>query len=206
MQLTPAQLSTLKTWLTSGAGAGLDDEAARAALNAPASPAYYVWNQNVRVVDILDKLTFANYTPNDSPPASTGNAQGTNDALLYNNRAFLASLKQTNLTLLFVGRTTFDATKLNLRVGLNDATTNLPTGTSGATRSGGWSAILPILSRTCTVAEKLFAFDDGAGIGNTVGDARGANTNPDAPGVGTDGLPLSGDIDAQNINDARNAA
>jgi hypothetical protein len=48
--------------------------------------------------------------------------------------------------------------------------------------------------------------DDGAGIGNTTTDPRGATTNPDSPGVGTDGNPLSGGIDAGNINDARNAA
>ena len=36
MQLTNAQLDTLKTWLTSGPGAGMQDEEARTALNAVA--------------------------------------------------------------------------------------------------------------------------------------------------------------------------
>jgi hypothetical protein len=150
----------------------------------PASD-YYVWNSAVKVVDILNNVTFVNYTPNDSP---------TGTDIVYNNRAFNVQIKQQNLALLFLNRTTFDATRVNLRSALNDATTNLLTGTSGASRSGGWSNILPILSRKATNGEVLFATDDGAGIGNTTTDPRGANTNPDAPGF--EGLVSDADVRA----------
>jgi hypothetical protein len=136
---------------------------------------YFVWNSAVDVLAILNGITFTNYTPNDAPPV------GPSTDLTYQNRAFLLAIKQTNLQLLFIGRATFDATRVSLRAALNDATTNLLSGTNGASRSGGWTAILPVLSRKATNAEKLFAVDDGAGIGNTTTDPRGASTNPDSP-------------------------
>lgn len=186
MPLTSAQLTTLATDIaantnTAPGTSGQIKDLAHTPDNAfavatwysqVASPAYYVWRNDVPVPDILDKLTFTNYTPNDSP-------DNTNT---YNNRCFTVQIKQQNLALLFLGRETFDATKVNLRAGLNDATTNLLTGAAGAVRSGGWANILPILSTPATNVEKLFAADDGAGIGNTTTDPRGANTNPDARG------------------------
>jgi hypothetical protein len=130
---------------------------------------FYVWDKAVSTEVIFDKVTFANYTPTDAADAT----------VTYTNRAMLLQTKQMNLQLLLQGRSTFNATKLNQRAGLNDATTSLPSGTAGASRSGGWSAILPILSRKANNVEKLFAVDDGAGIGNVTTDPRGANTNPD---------------------------
>ncbi len=192
MQLTPAQLATLKTWLDANASQ-LDDEAAKNALNAVASPDYYVWNRAVNVVDILDQVTWTNYTPTDVP-------DNTNT---YNNRAFTVQIKQQNLGLLFTGRTTFDASKKTLRAALNDATTNLRTGTAGASVSGGWSNILPTLYRKATVGEKLFAADDGAGVGNNTGDPRGNSTNPDICGAGLNGEILEGQITVANVSEAR---
>jgi hypothetical protein len=193
MNLTQGQLATLRAWLDANA-AGVQDEEAAALLNAPAAPDYYVWRRDVPAVDIFDKVVFANYTPNDSPT----------ETLIYNNRALLAQTKQLNMQLLLQNRVTFDASKTNLRTALNDATTNLPTGANGVNRSGGWSAILPILSRKATVGEKLYAVDDGAGTGNTTSDPRGAQTNPDNFGTGSDGMPLEGRITAQNVSEARN--
>jgi len=193
MQLTQAQLGTLKTWLTANAS-GVPDEEAAALLNAFASPDYFVWRRNVPVAEILDQVTWTNYTPNDAP-------DNTNT---FNNRAFTVQIKQQNLALLFVGRTEFDATKTNLRAALNDATTNLLTGAAGASRSGGWTGILPVLRRRATVGENLFAVDDGAGVGNTTGDPRGNSTNPDNCGTGLNGAVLEGQVTAANVSEARN--
>lgn len=137
----------------------------------PASD-YFVWHSVADAFAIFNNVLFANYTPNDAAA----------ETLIDGNRAMRCQIKQGNIALLLQGRTVFDATKTNLRSALNDATTNLPSGAGGASRSGGWSGILPILSRKARNAEKLFATDDGAGIGNTITDPRGANTNPDSPG------------------------
>ena len=205
MSLTSAQLTTLKTDIAANvntiptgrpfAGTAINalpnnsDAHAEIAVwySTAASPDYFVWDKAVEVLTILNNLTFTNYTPNDAP-------DNTNT---FNNRAFTVQIKQQNLALLFLGRTSFDATKVNLRSGLNDATTNLLTGTAGATRSGGWANILPILSRKANRVEKLFAIDDGAGIGNTVTDPRGANTNPDL-------AVYEGPISGADVEQARN--
>ena len=180
--MTPAQLTTLAADIatngatapgTAGPISGLahtsDNAFAVAAwYSQVAAPDYFVWRNDTPVDDILDNVTWANYTPTDAP-------DNTNT---WNNRAFAANLKQINLG--YLTRGSFDATKKNLRAGLNDATTGLLTGAAGASRSGGWAAILPFLSEKATNVEKLFAFDDGAGVGNTTTDPRGAATNPDA--------------------------
>lgn len=208
MNLTTAQLQALRAdvaantaaipagypWSGGFAGtqvkdvpAGPDGDAAVAGwYNLPPAGDYYVWDSRVPILSILNLVTWANYTPNDAP----------SETLIWNNRAFGCQIKQTNLQLLFVGRTTFDASKVNLRSALNDATTNLPTGASGASRSGGWSGILPVLSRKASNVEKLLAVDDGAGIGNNQGDARGANTNPDL-------AAFEGAITGDDVRDAR---
>ena len=63
MNLTPAQLATLKTWLTANAS-GLQDEAAANLLNALASPAFWVWRTSVTKSELVnstsvDGTTFA---------------------------------------------------------------------------------------------------------------------------------------------------
>lgn len=52
--LTPAQLDTLKTWLTANAN-GIQDEPAAALLNAAASPDWYVWRSNVTEDEFTQK-------------------------------------------------------------------------------------------------------------------------------------------------------
>lgn len=209
MQLSPSQLVTFKAAIAantatipagqpwSGGFVGVqvkdvpnnsDGNAAVAGwYNLTASPDYYVWNSAVTITDILDKITWTNFTPNDSP----------DNTFTYNNRAFNVQIKQQNLSLLFLNRTVFDAGKVNLRAALNDATTNLPTGAAGANRSGGWATILPILSRKANNVEKVFAADDGAGIGNNQANPRGDNTNPDT-------AVFEGTVSASDVETARN--
>lgn len=157
------------------------------AYNATAVPDYFVWATNVAVNDIFDNVTWANFTPAD--PAD--------NTVTWSNRSLSCQGKQFNLQTILSGRTTLDASKTNIRAALNDATTGLPSGASGASRSGGWTSILPILSRKARRIEKLFAIDDGAGIGNTVTDPRGAQTNPDK-------LVYEGTISATDVQNAIN--
>lgn len=212
MQLTLAQLDTLKTWLTSGPGAGLQDEEARAALNALASPAYLVWNPAAEAAKVRGALDVSKYTPTDSPPASTNNVTGTNDALLYQNRALSCQLKQANAMFFAQATGAIDATPQALRQSFNDCMTGIPSGASGAAQNAAWGtagtpgAVRLALQRRATVGEKLFS-GQGAGAGaagNVSGDARGGTTNPDALGTGSDGGYAQGDITAENINAARN--
>lgn len=189
MQLTTAHLDTLKAWLTTGPGAGLQDEEARAALNSAAAPDFFVYWSAVPVELVLDKINYANYTPNDDPSQANATA-----AQVWENRAMLIQLKQINLQLLLQGRGTFDATKTTQRTGLRDATESLPSGTNGNNRVGGWLNIEPVLARKATVGEKLFA--SGGGNGSTA--VLAANL-----GVGFDGSLCEGQVTAENVNDAR---
>lgn len=130
--------------------------AVRTAYNLPASPAWFVYRSALPVEVILNALNYTNFTPNDDPNQATATA-----AQVWENRAMLVQIKQMNLQLLLQGRSVFDATKPNLRAGLEDATASLPTGNNGNARSGGWTNIQPVLSRAATRAQKLFSTGTG---------------------------------------------
>lgn len=191
--LTTEQLAALKAAILadpilSQLDGSTDSNAAIAsAFNLAASPDYYVWRTNVSIDSLLDQITWANYTPADAA----------DNTVLYQNRAMLCQTKQMNLQLMLQGRTVFNAGKASLRGGLNDATTNLPSGASGANRPGGWVGILPVLKRRATRAEKLYSVV-GSGVGNAGGDARGASTNPDV-------LVFEGSISTGDVDAARNS-
>lgn len=193
MSLSPAQLPALKAAILADPVLSQLDHSADShnaiadAFNLPASPDYHVWRTNVPVESILDQITWANYTPSDAPDIT----------VLFQNRAMLCQTKQMNLQLMFVGRSSFDASRPNLRSGLNDATTNLPSGANGASRSGGWANILPVLKRLASRAEKLYS-SPGSGTGNNGADARGASTNPDM-------LVFEGQISLSDVDSARNS-
>lgn len=200
MSLTLAQLQALKSDIAndgtlSQVAHNSDGSITVAnAYNLAATGPFFVWRTNVPVPDIFDQVTWTNYTPNDTPPASGTTVQITNDMLLYNNRALLVQIKQTNLLQMLESRATFDASKSTQRSGLQDATLNLPTGASGANRSGGWASILNILSRAATRGEKLFA--------NTSG-GSGASQAIGATGPAT--MVLEGNITPTNVLDAWNS-
>lgn len=212
MNLTDQQLDTLKTWLTSGPGAGLDDEAAIAALNAQASPTYLVWNPAAPTAALRSALDVSKYTPTDAPPASGSTTQVTNDQLLYNNRALACQLKQANAFFFVQGGlgTTVDATPQAIRQSFNDCMTAIPSGASGANANAGWGTaggpgpVRLAMQRPATVGEKLFSVQGPGGgpSGNVSGDARGSTTNPDALGLGSSGY-ASGNVTHQNIDSAR---
>jgi hypothetical protein len=211
--LSPAQLQTLKTHLAANTATVLINGVATAInavpqggqnaqtvadwYNLTASPAYLVWNPATPLKSIRAAVDLSKYTPTDSPPASTNNVTGTNDALLYQNRALKAQLQQANAYFLVQGEGTVDATPQQLRQSFNDCMVGIPTGASGANANAGWGtsgapgAVRLAMQRSATNAEKLYSVQGaGAGAaGNVSGDARGGTTNPDALVVV---LPLTG--------------
>ena len=132
-----------------------------------ASGPFYVLRTDVGIDEIFDQVNWANYTPADAPDSS----------VTWSNRSLACQGKQFNLQLMTQGKTVFNAARINLRAGLNDCTTNLPSGVSGASQSGGWANILTILRRAATNIEKLFAVQT-SGVGTNSGNTLGATTNP----------------------------
>lgn len=128
---------------------GKQDTAIAALYNLPASPTFNVYRTSVPVQEINDAITWANFTPADAPDTTQ----------LWLNRATAAQGKQFNLQTLLIGaQGSVNASKPNVRAGIQDATTNLPTGTGGASVSGGWVAIRDnVLARAATRLEKLLA-------------------------------------------------
>jgi hypothetical protein len=201
--LSPAQLQTLKTHLAANTATVLINGVATAInavpqggqnaqtvadwYNLTASPAYLVWNPATPLKSIRAAVDLSKYTPTDNPPASTNNVQGTNDALLYQNRALVCQLKQANAIFLITGEGAIDCSPLQLRQSFNDCMTLIPSGASGATQNAGWGtsaapgAVRLAMQRAATNAEKLFAVASTAApnAGNVGADPRGGATNPD---------------------------
>lgn len=135
-----------------------DDYAISDWCNAVASPAYKVWNTTTPTATIGDAITWGSLTPVDTPDGTA----------TFTNRALAAQAKQLNLQILIQGRETLSTGRSNIRSGLQDALTDLPTGTSGALRNGGWQAVKLIIQRNATNAEKILT--SGAGTATTPSD------------------------------------
>jgi hypothetical protein len=155
--------------------------------NGVASPDFNVFRSSVSMDDVYDQVVWANFTPQDVPDATA----------LWTNRSLACQGKQFNVQIMLQGRTSFNATKINQRAGLNDATTNIPSGAAGASKSGGWAGILGILRRLANRIEKLFAIQT-SGVGVTGGDALGATTNPAL-------MAFEGFITGNDVTAARNS-
>lgn len=111
------------------------------------------WRTNVPVTDIEDAITWSNYTPNDAPDGTA----------LYTNRMLNAQSKQFNLQNMKLGKEYINASKTNVRVGLQDAVTKLYTGVAGAIVSAGGvngKTVLDACTRFATNGEVLFATVD----------------------------------------------
>lgn len=209
MPLTPAQLATLKAHIaanTTAIPAGLggfagvqvkdvplgdDGNLVLAAFyNLEASPAYKCWNPETPIKSVRAAVDLAKYTPADNPPASTNNVTGTNDALLYNNRALNCQLKQANAVFLIQGEGTIDAAPQAFRLSFNDCMTAIPSGANGANQNAGWGtsgapgAVRLAMQRNTNNVEKVYstqpANSGNAGNVNAGGEPRGTTTNPDA--------------------------
>ena len=119
-----------------------------------ATPAFRVWKSDTLVVDIYNQLNWANYTPANPDAVLDAN-------VIYTNRSLACQGKQFNLQTLLSGRDYLDTSKANVRAGLQDATTAIPSGANGATKSGGWTAIQLIIQRNANIIEHLFATGTG---------------------------------------------
>jgi len=183
MSLTTAQLATLRSDIAAdgvlnaiqntpdGAFAIAD------AYNLLAVPAFTVWCNTVATDDIFNAIAWANLTPNDAPDTTQQ----------WLNRALACQGKQFNVQTMLSGRTQLFTGKANIRAGLQDALTNVPSGAGGALVAAGWVAVRDgPLKRSALRIEKLFA--DTAG-------GNGAFATPAA-------LVVEGKI---NYNDVLNA-
>jgi hypothetical protein len=144
-------------------------------LNAAASPDYFVWQSSTSVQVIFDAINWANMTPSDAPDGTAA----------WTNRALACQGKQFNLQTMTTGREAINSNKVNIRAGLQDALTNLPSGTAGASRSGGWTNVQLAMQRKASRAEKALV-------------ASGAGTNLN-PGV----LGFEGNLTYVDVLDAR---
>lgn len=140
-------------------GPTTDYGALATALNATYSPDFYVWRSLTPANEIANSITWAKFTPEDAVDSTQ----------LWMNRSLACQGKQFNIQNLLLASQGSIATGLsNIRQGLNDSLTNLPSGASGVTQSAGWVAVKVTISRKVTRAEKIFAI--GTGTTNTPGD------------------------------------
>lgn len=113
---------------------------------------YKVWSTTVPTKNVYDTVIWANFTP---AAPSAGDGQD------YANRSLACQGKQFNLqTLLF--RDTIDASKPGIRSGLQDALTQVPSGTAGAFKQCGWTSVQLIIQRPANILEKLLATGTGS--------------------------------------------
>lgn len=158
MALTSAQKATLKAAIVADSPANALYQAGDLSgladyYNTTVSPAFYVYRTSVPVQDINDQIIWANFTPNDPPDGTT----------IWTNRSMAAQGKQFNLQTLLIGsQGAVNAAKSNVRAGLQDALTGLPTGASGASVSAGWVGVRDtVIARAASRFEKLFATGNG---------------------------------------------
>lgn len=153
--LTTAQLTAIKAEIVAdpvlnALPNGADQAFAIAdALNAAASPDYIVWQTSVPSQTLFDAIVWANLTPQDAPTTGTD--------LVWLNRAMACQGKQFNLQTILTGRESINPSKANIRAGLQDALTQIPSGASGTLRSAGWTAVQTAMQRKATRAEKVLA-------------------------------------------------
>lgn len=180
MALTTVQLATLKAAIDADpvlAAYPLDGDGLNAvsyALNSDSSPAFYVWKTSVSTDDIFDSITWANFTPQDAPDTTQ----------VWANRSLACQGKQFNVQTILTGRTSVNPSKANIRAGLQDALTSIPSGAAGVSKGGGWNTIVAIMHRVATRAEQLLA----TGTGSTA-----------APAL----LGFEGKITANDVDTAR---
>jgi len=219
--MTPAQLAALKTHILANTNTvtfggtptqikdvpntGDGNYAVAEWYNATTSPAYRVWDTAVPLKTVRGLVDLSKFTPSDNPPASTNTVTGTNDALLYQNRALKCQLQQANAVFLIQGEGSVDCSALRFRQSFNDCLTLIPSGAGGANQNAGWGtsaapgAVRLAMQRAATNAEKLFAVASTAApnAGNVGADPRGGTTNPDT-------LVFVGGVSPSDVNTALN--
>lgn len=153
MALTPAQLITLKAAIAAETDPTFVANRTAGATGAMAAfyntdSAVTVWRSFTTVDTLFNAIAWANLTPVDAADSTQ----------LWMNRALAAQSKQFNLQTLLAGRTTLNTGFVNIRNGLQDALTNLPTGAAGAIIAAGWvNGVRLAVQRLAKRGEALFA-------------------------------------------------
>jgi hypothetical protein len=166
VSLTLSQLQTLKAdiaadpTLNTIPNNGDGNDAIAKAYAVVPSPDFFVWATDVPVQTIYDSIVWANLTPSDAPDGTQ----------LWMNRALACQGKQFNVQILLQGQTRINGAKVNVRAGLQDALSNIPSGAAGAQVSAGWVPVRTALARKANRLEKLFANVSG-GNGSTAATA-----------------------------------
>lgn len=171
---------TLAQWFTAGA-----DAVVASILNVVES-AFFVYRTGIPVAEVFDAVVWANFTPSDAVPTDTAL-----NLAIYQARQLACQTKQMNLqTILTASQGAVNGSKALTRAGLQDALTNLPSGTAGAFRSAGWVTIRDsVLARAATRAEKLYA-----------NKANGNGSTAQAAAL----LVFEGFVSAEDVQAARN--
>lgn len=152
--------------------------------NVTASPTFYVYRTTIPAAELFDAIVWANFTPSDAVPTDTSL---NND--IFQSRQIACQTKQMNLQTMIVGQASINGSKPNIRAGLQDALTNIPSGTNGALRAAGWVTVRDtVLARAAKRAEKLLANTSG-GNGGTAATAAT--------------LVFEGDLSAGDVSRAR---
>lgn len=161
--MTPAQLITFKAAIlaeTDPTLAQLRDEGSTGAVaewySKPST--VVVWSTTTPLSDISNAVTWANLTPNDAPDGT----------LAWQCRSLACQGKQFNLQLIFGAQGQVSTGRANVRSGLQDALTNIPSGVAGATMAAGWAAVRSAMQRFANRGEAVFS--TGTGTAGSPGD------------------------------------
>jgi hypothetical protein len=156
MPLTPAQLTTLKAAINADpalAALPQTPDAAYAianAFNAPASPTAYVWRSFTDLETVKNAITWKNLTTTDAPDGTQ----------TWANRSLCCQGLQFNIqTILSSSMGQLATGRLNIRQGLQDALSTVPSGAAGAAQDAGWAGaggVKAAITRVATRLEKLF--------------------------------------------------
>lgn len=155
--MTPAQLVTLKAAILAEVDPTFADYRDQGATGLMAewfnaASTFVVWRNNTPTSDIANAVSWANFTPADTPDGTA----------LWTNRALACQGKQFNLQNLFLAaQGSLSSGLTNIRQGIQDSLTNVPAGASGASVSAGWAAVRTAMQRFATRGEKVFATGTG---------------------------------------------
>jgi len=181
MQLTIAQLTTLKTWLQANA-ANLNDQQAAALLNSYPAQDYFCWQTVVTKHNLVEQ-----------PSVDTDGVTPT----AFNWTGFIqrSDAERDAWAELFNSTQQMRPALANVRKAFADIFSGGQT-ESVENRKHLWG----FCQRKITTGEQLFVAETTDGPAQS-GD-RGTRSNPDSFGTGLGGATLEGNVTAQNVIDA----
>ncbi len=128
-------------------------------LNKLAEPEFWVWNSQTPVADVYNAITWESFTPNWSPGTASPETQITMLAKVV--WALLVTIQQINLQNIFLRFNTIDATLPNIRKGISDSLSKLPSGAQAnptsapGNQNAGSVPALNAMRRRGSVLEKI---------------------------------------------------